>query len=150
MDLDIEFTGAANVAEAVEAINSTCFDAAILDVRLPGVTGLSLGAEIRERDVNIPLAYLTNLDTPTVRAEAIAQRASYWPKLQFIGDDQGIQNLLTMISEMAQLNPCVEDGVRIDNHGHRRKLPQTPFKVPEALDTLLTYSILANRTEDLS
>src|SRR5207244_2296103 len=90
LELQVNFVYAADVAEAVEKINGNCFDAAVIDVRLPGVTGVSLGALIREHDVNIPLAYLTNLDTETVRAEAVAQRAYFLNKLRFIGSSEGM------------------------------------------------------------
>jgi CheY-like chemotaxis protein len=140
LELQVDFVYAADVAEAVEKINGNCFDAAVIDVRLPGVTGVSLGALIREHDVNIPLAYLTNLDTETVRAEAVAQRAYFLNKLRFIGTSEGMGALLKIIMEMVQLNPCVDGGVRIDNHGFARRLTKTPIEMPEVLSTLLSYS----------
>lgn len=140
LDLPIEFVYAADVAEAIERINEQCFDAAVIDVRLPGVTGISLGALIREHDINIPLAYLTNLDTETVRAEAVAQRAYFLTKLRFIGSAEGMGALLKIIVQMVQLNPCIEGGVRVDNYGFPRQLAQTPIEMPRVLSTLLDYS----------
>lgn len=136
----LEFEHARDVGEAVERLNQHCFDAAVLDVRLPGVTGVSLGALVRERDIDIPLAYLTNLDTETIRAEAVAQRAVFLSKLQFVGSDDGIHELLTIIERMAQLNPCLRDGVRVNNHGYARVLTRTPLQLPDNLSNLLRYS----------
>src|SRR4051812_34003854 len=48
------------------------------DIRLKGFSGLNLGELIREHDVNVPLAYLTGLDTEETRAEATSQRAFFW------------------------------------------------------------------------
>lgn len=136
----IDFVYASDVGEAIEKINAECFDAAIIDVRLPGVSGVSLGALIREHDVNIPLAYLTNLDTEVVRVEAASQRALFLSKLRFIGSTAGMQSLLKIITEMTRLNPCEAGGARVDNHGFPRKLPQTPIEIPQVLSTLLNYS----------
>jgi CheY-like chemotaxis protein len=140
LEMPLDFEYAAGIDEAIEKLNSQCFDCAILDVRLPGVTGASLGALVRERDVNIPLAYLTNLDTEAVRKEAIAQRAFFLSKIQFVGSDDGVCALLNIIREMAQLNPCLKRGERIDNHGYARTLPKTPIALPESLCVLLKHS----------
>lgn len=137
---EVEFVYAADVAEGVAKLNEACFDAALIDVRLPGVTGVSLGALVREHDVNIPLAYLTNLDTETVRREATAQRAFFLRKIQFLESDEGMRRLLDIVSEMARLNPCQQGGKRIDNHGFARRLAQTPIEIPGVLATLLNYS----------
>jgi DNA-binding NtrC family response regulator len=136
----IAFAYAADVGEAIEKINAECFDAAVIDVRLPGVSGVSLGALIREHDVNIPLAYLTNLDTDGVRAEAASQRAFFLSKLRYVGSTVGMQSLLRIITEMTRLNPCEAGGARVDNHGFPRRLSQTPIEIPQVLSTLLDYS----------
>lgn len=136
----IEFVYAADVAQGVEKLNEACFDAAIIDVRLPGVSGVSFGALVREHDVNIPLAYLTNLDTDAVQAEAVSQRAFFLRKLQFLGSDEAMGELLKIIREMVQLNPCVQGGTRVDNHGFARNLAQTPIQIPKVLAMLLEYS----------
>lgn len=142
--LAIEFQSAPDAGMAVDILNETCFDAAVLDVRLPGVTGVSLGDLIRERDVNIPLAYLTNLDTPTVRVEAVNHRATLLVKSDYFlcseGLEVGMKRLLTIIGEIAKLNPCLDGGVRIDNHGFPRQLPTTPIELPNVLKILLGHS----------
>jgi CheY-like chemotaxis protein len=140
LQVPLDFKHAADVAEAIELLNHECFDCAVIDVRLPGVTGASLGALVREHDVNIPLAYLTNLDTESVRKEAIAQRAFFLSKLQFFGSDDGTHELLAIIQQMANLNPCVKDGVRVDNHGFLRHFTQTPLALPASLSILLEHS----------
>jgi DNA-binding NtrC family response regulator len=61
LEMPLDFEYAAGIDEAIEKLNSQCFDCAILDGRLPGETGASLGALVSERDVKIPKAYLTNL-----------------------------------------------------------------------------------------
>lgn len=138
----VEIVHARDVGEAVDKLNEQCFDAAIVDVVLaPGVTGVSLGMLVREHDANIPLAYLTNLDTESVRREAAAQRAFFLQKKRFFtGTSEGIGALLAIVKEMIQLNPCKQDGTRLDNQGFARELDHTPIKLPSVLVTLLNYS----------
>jgi len=120
---------------AVEAINARCYDACVLDIRLKGFSGLNLGDLIREHDVNVPLAYLTGLDTEVARAEATRQRAFFWPKQRFSNPKE----LIHLLGELVSLNPCVE-GKRLDNHGFMRQLPTTPIEIPAVLRTLVAYS----------
>jgi CheY-like chemotaxis protein len=138
--LTVGFEYASDAGEAVEKLNQKCFDAALLDVCLPGVTGISLGALVREHDVNIPLAYLTNLDSEAVRTEAITQRAFFLLKIDYFATDEGMEKLLKIINEMVLLNPCIDGGLRVDNHGYPRQLKQTPIELPPVLDQLLQYS----------
>lgn len=135
----LDFRCAGDVGEAIERLNEVCFDAAVIDVQLPGVSGVSLGDLVREHDVNIPLAYLTNMDTENVRIEAMSQHAFYLAKSRFFGTDEGMKNLLAVISEMSQLNPCIEGGMRIDNHGYPRRLKHTPLELPKGLAVLLNH-----------
>lgn len=139
--VEMEIVHASDVGEAVDRLNERCFDAAVLDVRLPGVTGISLGALVREYDVNLPLAYLTNLDTEAVRVEAAAQGAIFLQKLRWFSEPSETHILLKIIRELANRNPCLDgEAARIDNHGFARQLKATPIELPGVLKTLLSYS----------
>lgn len=139
-DVRMDLEHASDVGEAVDKINGKCFDAAVIDVRLPGVTGVSLGALVREYDVNLPLAYLTNLDTEAVRLEAAAQHAVFLEKLRWFSSADATHTLLKIIAELARQNPCLESGLRVDNHGFPRHLKETPIELPDVLKTLLGHS----------
>lgn len=121
--------------EAVARLNEQCYDACVLDIRLRGFSGLNLGDLIREHDCNVPLAYLTGLDTEEARAEATQQRAFFWRKDRFTD----VHELLKLLGELVRLNPCV-GGKRIDNHGYPRKLKETPIEIPPVLQRLVAYS----------
>jgi DNA-binding NtrC family response regulator len=137
-EASVEFDYAETPEEAVQLINQRCYDACILDIRLRGFNGLNLGDLIREHDANIPLAYLTGFDTPEVRAEALRQRAFFWRKERF----QNPHELLLLARELASLNPCADGGERVDNHGFKRRLPETPIEIPDVLQMLIEYSTL--------
>jgi len=135
----IEFEHVEDVEAAIAKLNEKCYDAAIIDVRLPGVTGVSLGALVREYDVNLPLAYLTNLDGEAVRREASSQRALFLMKYNFMEGD-GLNRLLKIIVELSHVNPCRAGGIRIDGSGFQRHLAETPMELSKGLQTLLHYS----------
>jgi CheY-like chemotaxis protein len=124
---------------AVDMLNAECYDGVLLDMRLPGLTGACIGDLIREHDPNIPMAYLTNLDTEDARAQAVRVRAFFWLKLEMLRDKADIHKLVTLINEMVQLNPCVDEDKRLDNRGHARLLPRTPIVIPSVLKTLAAH-----------
>lgn len=132
---DFKADYADNPTDAVEMLNARCYDACVLDIRLKGFSGLNLGDLIREHDVNVPLAYLTGLDTEEARLEAARQRAFFWRKDRFTNPHE----LLKLLGELVRLNPCVE-GKRMDNHGFPRKLSETPIQIPSVLRLLVAYS----------
>jgi DNA-binding NtrC family response regulator len=135
---------ASNLEEAVDKLNEMCYDAVVIDVVLKGVSGPSLGDMIREADVNIPMAYLTNMDTEDIRAQAVGQRAFYWSKDKFMRSAEGFRDLVRLIGELVQLNPCVANrAARIDNHGHPRMFKRTPIVIPPVFQLLLRYSAAA-------
>jgi CheY-like chemotaxis protein len=142
---DLEFVYAASATAAISLVNESCFDAALLDMRLTDFSGARLGELLRGADPNIPIAYLTNLDTEEARRQAVSVRAFFWLKDDFFGKpelpaDEGMHKLLTLVREMVMLNPCVgEGGRRYDNWGHERELPRTPIEIPPVLRALAAH-----------
>lgn len=146
----LDFVFANDVAEGVARLNENCCDAAVIDVMLGGVTGVSLGQEIRKHDKLIPLAYYTNLDpsdpdNQRIVKAAEAHSALYLYKMEFQMAEGGPEKLMSIIDELAQTNPCLPGGVRIDALGFERRLPATPFKVAEPFRKLLRENRLAMR-----
>jgi CheY-like chemotaxis protein len=138
----LQFVHASDIQQGIDRLNESCFDAAVIDVILPGVTGVQLGSLVREQDPHIPLAYLTNLDTKAVRDQASKHHAWFLFKHAFIeqpGED-GIKTLLLLINRLAHLNPCLLGGIRIDKQGFQRKLARTPIQMPDQFLQLLSHS----------
>ena len=141
---NLDFIHARDMDEGVSRLNEQCFDAAVLDVCLPGgLSGVSFGEAIRFHDPHVPLAFLTNLDTDAVREQVHAQQALFLFKQTYIGSDEGLKALLGIICEMAQLNPCLPGGVRAGEAGFPRKLTATPIEIPNELRRLLDYGKMA-------
>ena len=79
----------AGFASAEELLASAaCEDAACVvgDMKLTGMSGLELLAELRSRDVKAPFILITAHDSPRIRAEALARGAGYLAK-PFLGTE---------------------------------------------------------------
>src|SRR5262249_7760406 len=70
-----------NAALAMAAIIQHQPDAIVLDIRMPGVDGLSLLKSLREMGVRTPVFVITGYDSTPVAIEALERRATgYLPK----------------------------------------------------------------------
>jgi DNA-binding NtrC family response regulator len=70
-----EVTCASTVAEALEAIRTQVFDAAITDVRMPDMSGLDLLREIKKRDESVEVVIMTGYPTIATAVEALKEGA---------------------------------------------------------------------------
>lgn len=137
---EIDFVYARDVGEGIDALNEQCCDAALIDVCLVGVTGVSLSREIRKHDTLIPLAYFTNLDDDKLREQARLDRAYYLLKHEYQLTDDGPERLIETVKVLATANPCLPGGVRRTSLGFERKLDSTPFQLSEPFAEILTTS----------
>src|SRR6267378_4197965 len=62
-------------AEALEAIRTELFDAAITDIRMPEMSGLDLLREIKRHDESIEVVVMTGYPTITSAVEALKEGA---------------------------------------------------------------------------
>jgi two-component system response regulator FixJ len=62
-------------------------DCVISDLRLPGMSGLDLLAELRRRECLLPLILITAYDTPAVRAAAARQGVAVCLAKPFLGSE---------------------------------------------------------------
>jgi DNA-binding NtrC family response regulator len=66
---------ASNVTEALAAIKTQVFDAALTDVRMPDMSGLDLLREIKKQDESIEVVIMTGYPTITSAVEALKEGA---------------------------------------------------------------------------
>jgi DNA-binding NarL/FixJ family response regulator len=76
LDENLEFTDAADCAQALAALAAGPVDLALLDLNMPGSSGLSALREIKEFDPALPVAVLSGLDDPALIRDAIDAGAS--------------------------------------------------------------------------
>lgn len=65
-----EVTEAATGTEAIEALHTTCFDMAVLDIIVPDKNGLEVLAYIREQPFDLPVIMLTALEDEQTQLKA--------------------------------------------------------------------------------
>ena len=74
-------SGAANVSEAEEKMNALTYDMLVLDIMMPGITGLQFTEKLREKHNNIPILLLTARAEVEQRIEGLTIGADdYLPK----------------------------------------------------------------------
>jgi len=70
-----QVTTASSVHEAIEALGTQVFDAALTDVRMPDMSGLDLLKEIKKRDESIEVVIMTGYPTIATAIEALKEGA---------------------------------------------------------------------------
>jgi len=84
---DLEVVTAKNATEALERLDQLDVDCIVSDYKMPGMDGLELLRECRERDPDIPFILFTSKGSETVATEAInADVTDYFQKS--MGDEQ--------------------------------------------------------------
>ena len=75
---DVEVLEAGDAEEADALLRGETFDVALVDIRLPGRSGLDLICDIRRDCPGVPVVIMTNYDTPEyVKAAVAAGAAGY-------------------------------------------------------------------------
>lgn len=91
-----DVTEASDASEALEQLRITHFEAAILDLRMPGMDGLELLRQIRERQFMIPVAIITAYGDVPQSVEAMKLGA-----IDFLSKPVKPEELRSLVSRMA-------------------------------------------------
>ena len=75
VDVGYDVAVAETGEEALETLAEQDFDVIVLDVRLPGKTGIRVLQELREVNPNVKAIVITAYASPEMRAEAMRQGA---------------------------------------------------------------------------
>jgi two-component system, NtrC family, response regulator PilR len=90
-------TCAGSAAEALSAIRSELFDAAITDIRMPDMSGLDLLREIKKQDESIEVIVMTGYPTITSAVEALKEGAFDYLSKPLIFDE--LEHLMKRVME---------------------------------------------------
>lgn len=91
-----------NSQGAIDYINNNSFDAIILDVSLPIVTGSTLGELIRKQNPTVPIAFLTNYNGPQTHNSAGTIGATFWYKPDVLDN---LKKFMLLIEDLIKTNP---------------------------------------------
>ncbi len=94
---------AITASEGVEMMNSEAFDVVILDIALPDITGTALAELIREKNPNIPIAFLSNYNGPTAVNSACVLNAEFWFKPDVLDN---FDKLIDCINKLIRGESC--------------------------------------------
>ena len=83
--------------EAIALVESSAFDVIVSDIRMPGMDGLALLREIRARDLDVPVVFLTGSPTLETAVEAIAYGA-----FRYLTKPVDAQELTAVVERAAQ------------------------------------------------
>jgi DNA-binding NarL/FixJ family response regulator len=92
--------------ELMQAIEKLKPNVAVLDIGMPNLNGLDAGEEIKRKNPDVKLIYLTMLDRPDVAAEAFRRGASGYVLKQCSADELGIA-LRRVVQGEAYLSPLI-------------------------------------------
>ncbi len=70
-ETDLEILSTNNAEKGIELIGQLCPDVLLLDIRLPGISGLELAKQIRQIDFKLPVIFITASDESDVAIEAM-------------------------------------------------------------------------------
>jgi CheY-like chemotaxis protein len=98
---EVEIVGeAADGMEALKLIEDTDPDLAILDIRMPELSGIDVLKKIKESGRRTKVCILTNYPYPQYKERCMAEGADY-----FFDKNKDFQKITTMIAELAQVHP---------------------------------------------
>lgn len=98
---DVEIVGKAhNVQDAIQSISELKPDVVILDIRLPGKSGIDVLKDIREKKLPIRVIMLTNYPYPQYRKKCEELGADY-----FFDKVAEIEMIPNVIAELAKGKP---------------------------------------------
>jgi EAL domain-containing protein (putative c-di-GMP-specific phosphodiesterase class I) len=88
----------ADGAQAAEALLASHFDVVLSDVNMPGVSGLEMLRQVRERDLDTPVILMTGAPNLTCATEAVAQGA-----FRYLFKPVESQELLAVLSNAVKI-----------------------------------------------
>lgn len=77
---DMRIDYAVDSREAINLFNTNLYNACVLDVSLPDITGYYLGQLIRKVCPEMPIAFLTNYEGSLTKENAEVINAEFWAK----------------------------------------------------------------------
>lgn len=144
-DADLRVTGeATNGEEAIELCERQHFDVAILDIRMPEMTGLEVLKKIRERWPEMVVLMLTTFDDEEYALEALKYKAN-----GYLLKDGEAEQLIRSIKS------ALDGGLIIEDHVAAKVMPQlmerqTPQVEPDDSLTEREVEIIACVGEGLN
>ena len=98
-NVSFEIDTAATAFEAIDKLNSTKYDAVIIDIFLPDLQGTVLADLIHEAFPNLPMTFLTAYDSSVASNMSLAFPMDYWDKTEKMADFESMKNCMEKLLE---------------------------------------------------
>lgn len=95
---EIHIDYASTSKRAIELFNTSSYNACILDVSLPDLTGYYLGQLIRKACPEMPIAFLTNYDGELTKENAEFINAKFWVKSDVFSTPMQLKNMVNNLA----------------------------------------------------
>jgi DNA-binding NarL/FixJ family response regulator len=95
-----------NAPDAIAAISEATPDVVILDIRLPGQSGIDVLKDIRDKKLPIRVLMMTNYPYPQYRKKCKGLGADY-----FFDKSVEIEKIPDVIMELAKKSGCLPDAI---------------------------------------
>ncbi len=96
--------------EALKQIHPGSHDALVIDIRLPGKSGIQLLKELREQEIHIPCVLITAFNSLTYSREALNSNANYLLEKPF--RYQSLRQIIEkIVTTPSSLQHCVDRGL---------------------------------------
>jgi len=107
---DYQITVATSAKAALEVLRTERIDVAVLDIRMPGMTGLELLEHVRQIDPTIEVVMLTAFETPEYLRKALRLRACEYLNKPF--DVRHMRNVVATAMERRSANREVQENIQ--------------------------------------
>lgn len=112
--------------EAIRKMNEKHYDAVILDVALPGMTGSMVADVIRRSNKEIPMAFLTGYSGQSLHQNAEEFNAQFWSKKEVLLD---FEQVITHICGLLGNTDCAGEPESLEIREGRRAVES--YKIPK-------------------
>jgi FixJ family two-component response regulator len=111
----IEHTAYASAIEFLNAYNDTMCGCLVLDIRMPGMTGLELQETLNQRNTSLPIIFITGHGDIPMAVEAMRRGALDFLRKPF-GEDDLLQRVKEALARAAENRATRIAHTQIDEH----------------------------------
>lgn len=128
---------------AISIVNIQPIDAVVLDIKLPDVTGINIGKQIKEHYPDMPVAIFTSYSGDNVEEQVREIGASYWYKLEKMANPELLlSNLNNLVNHIDQTGTDELSEFQLEDMRDRRKARIDKLKFPSFLITTQVKTLL--------
>lgn len=131
--VELTYTCYQSASALLDALNSGAFELVLLDVLMPGITGMQVAREIRNRNLDVEFVFLTS--SPEYAVESYSVRAHYYLLKPITSE-----NLFPVLVRLMDHFRRPEEVLRIKTQSHVFSMPYGKIEYMEVMSKKL-YSI---------